>query len=32
VNLGSGTVTGNTAAMARQLIAAGIELQGFDIV
>ena len=32
VNLGSGTVSGNTAAMARQLIDAGIELQGFDIV
>jgi hypothetical protein len=32
VNLGSGTVSGNTAAMARQLIDAGIELRGFDIV
>ena len=32
VNLGSGTVSGNTAAMARQLIDADIELQGFDIV
>ena len=31
VNLGSGKVTGNTAAMARQLIDAGIELQGFEI-
>ncbi len=31
VDLGSGTVTGNTAAMARQLIDAGIELQGFEI-
>jgi len=31
VNLGSGTVSGNIAAMARQLIDAGIELQGFDI-
>jgi hypothetical protein len=31
VNLGSGVVTGNTAAMARQLIEAGIELQGFEI-
>ncbi len=31
VNLGSGVVTGNTAAMARQLISAGIELQGFEI-
>jgi len=31
VNLGSGTVTGSTAAMARQLIDAGIELQGFEI-
>jgi len=32
VNLGMGTVTGNTAAMARQLIDAGIELQGFEIM
>jgi hypothetical protein len=32
VNLGRGTVSGNTAAMARQLIDAGIELQGFEIV
>jgi len=32
VNLGRGTVSGNTAAMARQLIDVGIELQGFDIV
>ena len=31
VNLGSGVVTGGTAARARQLIAAGIELQGFEI-
>lgn len=31
VNLGSGVVSGNTAAMARQLIEAGIELQGFEI-
>jgi hypothetical protein len=32
VNLGAGRVYGNHATMARQLIEAGIELQGFDII
>lgn len=32
VNLGSGRVYGKAAAQARQLIEAGIDLQGFDIV
>jgi hypothetical protein len=31
VNLGEGVVTGDTASMARQLIDAGIDLQGFEI-
>jgi hypothetical protein len=32
VNLGSGVVTGDVARRARELIAAGIELEGFEIL